>query len=596
MNKIWKAKLNFNNLFIFNKLIISFLIIILLPLTVIFFQSQNTVNKVVVEQLSRNSMNSLQLVGNSVDSLFKRMNSIALYVSEDKSVKELLAQESISNVSNSEYTRLQRLEKLSRINMFNNIIDNLAFNMLGTKNYITFITKNGMYFSNWSYEGQSSLEYLNSYSGHIGSTNLLWKGIESNYVDRDKDIAPYVITLEKSIFDSASQKQYGTLLISIPENEISKLIDIKDSQQQRILLNNNGIIVSSTEKNWLNNNITNIFNIEIPFNQQEGAFLFNHDNQELLLTWYSFDKWILLDISSYSVMNDAINYAQNSLLITCLIFGIIFILFSSVIARNISNPIKKLAHSMLNADPEHFTYDKLSNRKDEIGILENSFITMKMNIKQLMLENKEKEQRKREDELKLLQAQISPHFLFNTLNTVRWAAINNNTKKVADMVLALLNLLRMTVAKGDELIFVNEEIETLKNYAALFQMRHSVKFQLICDIPEDIQNYKIPKLLLQPLVENALIHGFDGIQDGCITIIGLYRDDHIILSVRDNGVGMQLNETEISEHNSRKSKFSGMGINNVDARIKLYYGDTHGLTIHSTLGKGTLIEVKLPKI
>jgi Predicted signal transduction protein with a C-terminal ATPase domain len=594
MRKTVKNKWHFNNLSIFSKLIILFLIIILMPLTVMFFQSQRTVNNVVVEQLSRNSLNSLQLVGNSVDGLFKRMDSIAMYINEDKAVKELLEQE-VDNTAPAKPSGAQHLEKLTRINMFNNIIDNLAFNMVETKSYITFITKDGTRFSNWNYEGQRSLTYFDAYLGISGSTNLHWKGIEANYVDRDKDITPYVITLEKFIFDPTGQKQYGTVLISIPEDEISKLMGVQDSQQQRILFDKNGIIVSSTEKNWLNQIVTDISGLESPFSTKEGSRLLNNGDEEKLLTWYRFGNWTLLDISTYSSMNEAIGRAQNSLLLTCLIFGVIFILFSSIIARNLSNPIKKLTNSMLNADPEQFTEDAKTTRKDEIGILENSFITMKMNIWQLMQENQEKEQRKREDELKLLQAQISPHFLFNTLNTIRWAAINNNTQKVADMVFALLNLLRMTIVKGDELITIDEELETLKNYAAIFQMRHSVTFELIYQVEEKVRQYQIPKLLLQPLVENALIHGFEGIENGIIHIDGRCIDGHILLSVKDNGIGMELNEAVNSKHNTRKSKFSGMGINNVDERIKLYYGDDYGLVIQSTVGKGTLIEVWLPE-
>ena len=596
MKKTLKNQWHFNDLSIFSKLIILFLIIILMPLTVMFFQSRNTVNNVVVEQLSRNSMNSLQLVGNSVDSLFKRMDSIAMYVNEDKAVKELLEQEIDSTVPRSEYSSAQHLEKLTRINMFNNIIDNLAFNMVETKSYITFLTKNGTRFSNWNYEGQRSLTYFDSYLGITGATNLHWKGIEANYVDRDKDITPFVITLEKFIFDPTGQKQYGTLLISIPEDEISKLMGVQDSQQQRILLDKNGIVVSSTDKNWLNQAVSDISGLETSFSGKEGSFLLNHDGEEKLLTWYSFGNWKLLDISTYSSMNEAIGRAQNNLLLTCLIFGVIFILFSSIIARNISKPIKKLTNSMLNADPKQFTEHTKTNRKDEIGILENSFITMQINIWQLMQENHEKEQRKREDELKLLQAQISPHFLFNTLNTIRFAALNNNTQKVADMVFALLNLLRMTIAKSDELITIDEELETLRNYTAIFQMRHSVSVELICHVEEQIRQYKIPKLLLQPLVENALIHGFEGIEDGIIKIDGHCIDGRLLLSVSDNGIGMEEQKEPVnSEHSTRKSKFSGMGIHNVDERIKLYYGDDYGLIIQSTLGKGTLIEVWLPE-
>ena len=197
--------------------------------------------------------------------------------------------------------------------------------------------------------------------------------------------------------------------------------------------------------------------------------------------------------------------------------------------------------------------------------------------------------------MKALQAQISPHFLFNTLNAVRWAAINNNAKKAADMVLALTNLLRMTIVKGDELITVEEEIENLKNYSAIFQMRHSIEFQLHCDIEEDIRQYGIPKLLLQPLVENAIIHGFEGIvTGGVIEITGMKRDGFVVISVKDNGVGISP-DSGLKVEDTRKLKFSGIGIRNVDERIKLYFGEKYGLRLASTEGKGTSAEVWLPE-
>lgn len=588
-----KKPITFNDLPIFSKLIIAFLIIILLPLTIMFIQSRNTVSDVVVEQLSNNSINSLQLVGNSVDSLFKRMNSIALYVNEDKSIKDLLEQENDSFRSYGNATKEQRLEKLTRINMLGNIIDNLAFNMVGTKCYITILTNNNGRFSNWSYDGPKARAYFDSYADRSGVTNLVWKGIEDNYVDRDEEIAPRVITMEKCIFDPAGKKQFGTFIISIPENEISKLMDARDNQQERFLLDKDGRIVSATEKQWLGRTGAELPGLK-PFTGKEDSYLLRHDGQEKLFTYYTFGSWTLLDISSYETMNEAIGRTQNSLLFSCLVLGGIFIFFSALIAGNISRPLKQLTDSMLNADPDNFTEDIRTDRKDEIGILQNSFATMKLNIRQLMQENLEKEKRKREDELKLLQAQISPHFLFNTLNTIRWAAINNNTQKVADMVPALLNLLRMTIVKGDELITVDEEVETLRSYAVIFQMRHSVAVELSCRLDEKVRRFRIPKLLLQPLVENALIHGFEGIDNGKIEIAGHRVGDRILLAVKDNGIGMEAGEPPSSGNDTRKTKFSGMGIHNVDERIKLYYGDSYGLAIQSKPGEGTLIQVWLP--
>jgi two-component system, sensor histidine kinase YesM len=250
---------------------------------------------------------------------------------------------------------------------------------------------------------------------------------------------------------------------------------------------------------------------------------------------------------------------------------------------------------MLKTDLDSSYIEIANTRRDEIGILEGSFNIMRNNIKMLMQDNMDKERKKRDAELKSLQAQISPHFLFNTLNAVRWAAINNNTKKAADMVFALSNLLRMTVVKGNELITVEEEIENLKNYAAIFQMRHSIDFKLTCDLADDIKKYKIPKLLLQPLVENAIIHGFEGISSGgLIEITGNKKEGFVILCVEDNGAGMEINST-LKEEDLSKFKFSGIGVYNVDERIKLYFGEKYGLNIISSVGEGTVVEVRLPE-
>lgn len=195
---------------------------------------------------------------------------------------------------------------------------------------------------------------------------------------------------------------------------------------------------------------------------------------------------------------------------------------------------------MLNTDLILRSDGSEGKRKDEIGILQQSFEKMKRNINNLIQENKMKEKKKRDAEHKAMQAQISPHFLFNTLNTIRWASINNNTQKAADMVLFLSNLLHMTVAKEDEMITVEQETENLKNYVNILKMRHSKGFDLVIDIEDEIKKYKIPKLLLQPLVENAIIHGFDEIITGGIIQVkgSTVNGSIVVISVIDNSKGM----------------------------------------------------------
>ena len=598
-NLIKSILLKIGNLNTFRKLIIAFIIIIFVPFMISFYIFQKTANDMTVGQISSETSNSIELVSNSIESLLNKITSIALYVNDDESIKELITQEiedlGASSLSNQEN---KNLNKLNRINKFNSFISNMAFNMIGTKCYITIITSSGQKYTNWTYEGACSDLYLNRYmpgnTMDIG-TSLIWKGIEKNYIESDASLHPYVMTLVKNIYNASGEKQYGTFVISVPEDEISKLMTTENQLQKRVILYENMDVISSTVKEWLNKPFKNIIDGVFP-EEQKGYFVIDDiKGDKSIISYNTIRNWKVVDIKSYDAITEQLGNVRNRLLIINAIFILVFLGISALIARNISKPLRKLARLMLKTDLESSYGDQIGKRHDEIGILEESFNIMRKNIKTLMQDNLEKERKKRDAELKSLQAQISPHFLFNTLNAVRWAAINNKSKKAADMVLALSNLLRMTVVKGDELITVEEEIENLKNYSAIFQMRHSIEFELYCNIEEDIRQYRIPKLLLQPLVENAFIHGFEGIvTGGVIDITGIKKDGFVILSVKDNGVGINI-DSGLRGEGVEKFTFSGIGIKNVDERIKLYFGEKYGLKLASNEGKGTSAEVWLPE-
>lgn len=587
-----------SNLSIFKKLIISFVIIVILPLLISFYVFQNTVNNLIVGQISSETMNSIKLISNSFDDLLKKMSSIALYVNEDEGIKDLMMRQVLNEATGTALNPGdENLSRLGTINKFNSIISNIAFNMMRTRCFITIITTDGQRYTNWPNDGKSSDTYLEKYiSGEntAKGTNLIWKGIEKNYVESDAGSDPYVFTLVKNIYDSSGKIRYGTFIISVPEKEISRLLASENRFEKRVILDSNMNVVSSTMKEWLDKPFRDICGSGFP-PAQNGYFtdmVVNGD--ESIFSYNTIGGWKIVDIKSYDSITEQLNSVRNGLILINALFVLVFLAISALLARNISKPLRRLTALMLKTDLESSYTVQPGTRHDEIGILEGSFNIMRNNIKTLIQDNMEKERKKRDAELKSLQAQISPHFLFNTLNAVRWAAINNNTKKAADMVLALSNLLRMTVVKGDELITVEQELENLKNYSAIFQMRHSIEFELVSNMDDEIKNYRIPKLLLQPLVENSIIHGFDGITSGgIIEISGSREEDCVIIRVKDNGTG--IDTTALPENEDRtRSSFSGIGIKNVDERIKLYYGEKYGLTITGRKGFGTTAEIRLP--
>lgn len=200
--------------------------------------------------------------------------------------------------------------------------------------------------------------------------------------------------------------------------------------------------------------------------------------------------------------------------------------------------------------------------------------------------------KQREAEYKALESQINPHFLYNTLDSIKWLAMRKKTKDVVDTIEALSNLYRFNLNKGREIVTVGEELNSIRDYMHIQNVRFGNKITLITDVPELIIRNRIIKMTLQPLIENSVYHG---IQDslkkaGTIRISGRVQDDFVILDVADNGGGIE--EKRLESLLQRES--GGYGLRNVNQRLKLFYGDEYGLTVESTKGEGTIVSVRVP--
>lgn len=572
------------DLSISQKLTLTFVAIVIIPLSVSFYLALETSNNLVIDQITSETMDSLYMAKNSLDNLLRNMSSLALYVNEDSGIKDLIMQEALDLSGNSGIDeKTLSLHKLDRIKKYNGFFSNIAFNMLGVRSYITVTTEAGGYYTNWAYTG--ILPRIH-HEWHGAETGGIWALFEDNYVQYDIKRYPHVLTVGKNIIYPTDNKARGFFTISIPESEISALLAAGDPERTRVILDENNIILSSTRKEWLGASFASLY--EFDFSGSDGYAVLDSGN--LILSYITRENWKIVDIRPYDVVTRQMDGIRNRLLQFNALFMLLFIAISAFIVRGIVKPIFRLAQMMRESDFESAVPRTGSARRNEIGVLEDSFYEMKHNIKTLMHNNIEAERKKRAAELKALQAQISPHFLFNTLNTIRWAAINKHNKKAADMVLALSKLLRMTIVKDNELITVEEEIDNLRNYIALFQMRSDTDLSLICTIDDRLLQYEIPKLLLQPLVENSIIHGFEGAESGCvIEINGDFGQDFAYLRVIDNGVSIQ---QPLSEKRAKELKFSGIGLNNVNERIKLYFGEQYGLEIST--GKGTTVEIRIP--
>ena len=211
---------------------------------------------------------------------------------------------------------------------------------------------------------------------------------------------------------------------------------------------------------------------------------------------------------------------------------------------------------------------------------------MIVRINELLEKNKQEQIKKRELEFTALQAQINPHFLYNTLDTIGWIAALKNQPEIEQMVMELSRFFRLSLHKGDLFIPLADELGIVSSYLNIEQLRNPGKFDVSYDIQPDLMQIMMPKLILQPLVENAVKHGVSQTsRHGLITIRGYHIKDDIYLEVTDNGLGIQNKETQLPR--------SGYGLRNIRERIQLEYGKDYGLTIDSREQEGTTVQIHI---
>lgn len=286
---------------------------------------------------------------------------------------------------------------------------------------------------------------------------------------------------------------------------------------------------------------------------------------------------------------------------------LIFILIGSLtishkIVEGITSPIRHLCNAAKRAGQGDFETRTHEERIDEIAVLSTSFNQMVEEIGKLVEDIRVEELNLRAAELRLLQEQINPHFLYNTLDNIIWLAESKETEQVVGMVSALSDFFRTTLSKGKDFISVRDEETHINSYLQIQQFRYRDILTYEIDMDEEVYDCEILKLTLQPLVENALYHGIKGKRGlGHIQVTGCIRDGLLEFQVQDNGIGMKeerLNEVRriiTGEAENTKEK-GGFGLFNVNERIRLKYGREYGLRIESTYGKGTCIWVTVPAV
>ena len=273
------------------------------------------------------------------------------------------------------------------------------------------------------------------------------------------------------------------------------------------------------------------------------------------------------------------------------------LLASWLLTRLLGRPLRGLASAMedFERDADHFTYRPVGGTR-EVQELSDSFGHMVVQIQQLMSTVREEEINLRKTELKALQAQINPHFLYNTLDSIAWMCERGRNADAVNMVHALARLFRISISKGHELIPIAKEIEHAESYLQIQKYRYKNQFTYSFEVDPECLDYYCNKITLQPIIENAINHGLDlMVDEGHIQVTVGQDGDDIVFCVRDNGVGMSEEQVASIMRHGPKDR-TGIGIKNVNDRLKIYFGKEYGLHITSELDVGTCVEIRMPKI
>ncbi|WP_042461711.1 sensor histidine kinase [Neobacillus dielmonensis] len=338
--------------------------------------------------------------------------------------------------------------------------------------------------------------------------------------------------------------------------------------------------------------------------KESGQFTYKSSMGENMIVIYdtlNSNNWKLAAVVPESEILNKVNYIKHFTILLIVMLAFFAIFLANFIGRYISKPLQKMAYQMGRFNEKNLDLDYPLSGPQEMKVLHNGFKELIVRINTLMDQIQMEQEEKRQLEFAIMHAQINPHFLYNTLYSIKGLCDMGLNHDASQMISALSSFFRIGISKGREIISIQEEVEHIQHYLYIQEMRYGDDFAYHIDVEEEILSYNIIKLSLQPLIENAIYHGVKQKRGkGTITLKGYQLDNDIILEVADDGNGIEKSKLheitrELESSYQDKKTFIGIGLKSVNERIKIHFGKEYGLTILSEPGYGTTVKIRIPK-
>jgi len=582
------------------KLVLTSLLCLLLPSIVTLIASDYLTQRIVRTQAIENEKKSLELTDVFLSSLFDNMirvsNGIMLNNDINLALKEMWQRQRIGQVNIAQDTLDGK--------KIGGTLESIASTMDTV--YVTVLTNEGQQFSNYSFDlygsgGNGSLLDM-PWMDQVKSLSVFevgWVGLVKQYSASGGAAEPYVLTMARNLrLPSKDSYSYAYVIVSISQRQLGSIFQHDVGRQETMLINQEGQILVSKD----NNKIGTTFNFAEQVLKASGTQSVTQNNEEYLLSVHnlSYNGYKIVSLRPYK---EAVNQIQTVYRFSFIIqIGavLLFLLVSIYMIRQFTKPVIRLGEVAAKVENGDLSVRSGIRGGDEIGYLGRLFDQMLNSIEWMVGQIRAEQALKRKAELAMLQAQINPHFLFNILNSIRLRILMKGDKENAHLLSSLSGLLRMTIQRQSEFIPLHEELDIVRKYMDLLNFRQTEPVELIIEAASDSLPSLVPRFFLQPMIENAYLHGLEQ-RAGRIQITVQRTQDRLTILIADNGKGMSP-ETLSKLRDEMKSlrgplpedisgRLSGIGITNVYERLYLIYGNEFGLLLDSSPGEGTRIEL-----
>ena len=573
------------NVKIKNRLLCIFLFISLVPVTFIGFYAYTVYTKSINNKLQYSNEQALYLLNKN---FITELNTFRMYIDTISVSNE--CQEILSAPSDANF-----ILKEQDVQAINDLRTRIPFPSIHLKN-LRILDRNRNIIYDFGYDDIDS-DYFSRIVEEI-DTSSPHDSLQYIHTYRSSD----KIIIGRKIYSSSQLNEHiGYILIYLDETFFSNKLfsNVAFGEESNIMLvRNDGYIISSQDRSLLGKLLDNALLKQIRSNQSSLAktvYTEYKNEQVVLISAYNeaFDNY-LITYFPYHYITDETTKINQKLVLLAFVLITLCICLTLIVYTSIMQPIHQMVEKCNN-----ISYDRLNTAindpsPDELGFLSRTIDQMLYRIHISNMKQAQNEEQKRSLELSILQYQINTHFLFNTLNSLRVVAQMNSVPILEQGISSLSFLLQQTLVKKQEIIPLSQEIENLNHYFTIQGIRYAGMFDVKYKLENSSLSYEIPRFALQPLAENAIIHGNANANMQITIFIESHFSDNNSLKIviRDNGCGFNSNETK----QTSKKCGSGIGVENVDQRIKLHYGTSYGLSVESHMGEGTICTLTLPRI